>query len=340
MSGVSIALATFNGERYLAAQLASLAAQTHLPAELVVTDDCSDDRSIAIAQDFARGAPFPVTVVRNERRLGYRLNFLRAAGRCSADLIAYCDQDDLWDPDKLAAMTQPFAEPEVLLAYHNAIVIGEDGGRLGDLYAASPGVRTFAPLALEPWSLVAGFTQVFRRSLLRFSALHAASIDAYWPDEPMAHDQWQLFLASALGAVVRVGGAHARYRQHGDNVFGWENRAWLERPPGHFLRGESFVAAAGNRAELLRAMSGLLSAAERPRAQAAIVYYEALARRLDDRMAIYSSAALSARIARFQTLLRQRAYSRAQGSGRFGWKGLLMDGFGGVPLGSAMKRML
>ena len=88
MPSVSIALATHNGEKYLAAQLESLSRQTTLPAELVVTDDASVDRTRDVLGEFAATAPFPVRLHQNETRLGYRANFMRAAALCGSDLIA------------------------------------------------------------------------------------------------------------------------------------------------------------------------------------------------------------------------------------------------------------
>jgi glycosyltransferase involved in cell wall biosynthesis len=340
MLRVSIALATFNGERHLLAQLESLAGQTVLPWELVVADDRSADGTRDIVGAFAKTAPFPVHLRKNETRLGYRANFLRAADLCEGDLVAYCDQDDIWEPEKLAVMTRVFDDPEVLLAYHNATVIDGSGAAVGHLYRTGTANRRFAPLASDPWSLIAGFTQVFRRSLSRFSLLHAASMDPHWPAERLAHDQWQLFLASVLGEVVRVAQPLARYRQHGDNIFGWRDDHWLETAPGHVLRAEKFIAAARNRVELLRGMPANLDAVERARVQAGIAFYEDLQRRLDDRISMYSSAALSKRAKAFCALLRQRAYSNSEGSARFGWKGLLMDMFGGVPFGPILKRMI
>ena len=79
MPDVSIALATHNGEQYLAAQLDSLAQQTSPPAELVIVDDCSGDRTMEIVNAFAARAPFPVRVSRNEPASGFRESFMRAA---------------------------------------------------------------------------------------------------------------------------------------------------------------------------------------------------------------------------------------------------------------------
>jgi glycosyltransferase involved in cell wall biosynthesis len=67
-------MATYNGERHIKEQLDSLARQSLLPLELVVTDDGSTDATLAIVADFAQTAPFPVRVHRNVGRLGYVKN--------------------------------------------------------------------------------------------------------------------------------------------------------------------------------------------------------------------------------------------------------------------------
>src|SRR5579884_3482594 len=120
-------MATYNGDRFLREQLDSIAAQTRAPHELVVSDDGSTDRTLEIVREFSASAPFPVKLLQDERRLNYRLNFRRAAQNCSGDLIAFSDQDDVWQTDKLEKMARAFADPAILLAYHNAIVSSEGG---------------------------------------------------------------------------------------------------------------------------------------------------------------------------------------------------------------------
>ena len=101
MNSVSIAMATYNGKSYIGEQLASLANQSVAPAELIVTDDCSNDGTLDVIGHFAITAPFPVRIFKNERRIGHRENFMHAASLCTSDLIAFCDQDYIWDPKKL-----------------------------------------------------------------------------------------------------------------------------------------------------------------------------------------------------------------------------------------------
>jgi glycosyltransferase involved in cell wall biosynthesis len=98
---VSVALCTYNGARFLDEQLASLAAQTWRPLELVVCDDRSTDSTLAILAKFASTASFPVRIVQNGAWLGYKSNFKKAACLCQGELITFCDQDDIWLPTKL-----------------------------------------------------------------------------------------------------------------------------------------------------------------------------------------------------------------------------------------------
>jgi glycosyltransferase involved in cell wall biosynthesis len=79
---VSIALATYNGDRWLREQFDSLARQTLLPGELVIRDDQSTDRTLEVVEQFASEAPFPIRVIRNDTRLGFADNFMRALRNC------------------------------------------------------------------------------------------------------------------------------------------------------------------------------------------------------------------------------------------------------------------
>src|SRR5688572_16778447 len=102
MRSISIAMATYNGATFLRQQLDSIAAQTVPPIEIHIGDDGSTDNTESIVAAFATRAPFPVRFFRNDNRLGYGANFIRTAQRCAGEWIAFCDQDDVWSPGKLA----------------------------------------------------------------------------------------------------------------------------------------------------------------------------------------------------------------------------------------------
>lgn len=217
---ISIALATCNGARHLAALLDSLATQTHPPTELVALDDVSEDGTVAILEAFAVNAPFPVRVFRNPQRLGVAENFSRAIAHCRGDYIALADQDDAWRPDKLALLAGALAPSDVLAAFSDATVVDAELAPLG--YTMWQRVRLTAGeldrlergqgfSVLLKHHVVTGATLVFKTAL-RDSAL---PIPPDWP-----HDAWLALIAAAQGQVAPLRQALVSYRQHDRNVVG------------------------------------------------------------------------------------------------------------------------
>ena len=214
MTTISIAMATYNGEKFIREQLNSLAAQVYLPSELIVTDDGSNDKTLDIIADFSRTAPFSVLIHPNTSRLNYRENFMRCASRCSGDLIAFCDQDDIWDPDKLATLVEYFDRPDVDLVFHDFRLIDADGNQIADM------ASDLCPVSVDPWTNIRGLTIAFRRKLLKYSELWELSIDQFNPAERMGHDQWYLFLAHSFNSYRHISQPLLSYRQHGANLYG------------------------------------------------------------------------------------------------------------------------
>jgi len=216
---ISIALATYNGAPYLRQQLDSLMAQTVRPVEIVLCDDGSTDDTVAIARAYAADAPIPMRIIQNEQNLGWRANFMQAAALCLGDLIAFCDQDDVWNHDKLREVVQRF-EPDVLMVYHNAEVVDGELCHKGTLAMQRPDAEVMLANTLDPWISLLGLTITFRRELLLFWPLWANSVDKYAPGHRAAHDQWVCFLASSLGTTVYTDQQLLQYRLHGKNTVG------------------------------------------------------------------------------------------------------------------------
>jgi glycosyltransferase involved in cell wall biosynthesis len=101
---LAILLGTFQGQNFLARQLDTLAAQTYTDWALWVSDDRSSDGTLDILEAYRARWGNDKLVIRSGPAQGFRANFLALA--CNADIqadyYAFCDQDDLWDPDKLA----------------------------------------------------------------------------------------------------------------------------------------------------------------------------------------------------------------------------------------------
>src|SRR5207244_12381537 len=129
---ISVAMCTFNGSRFVAEQLTSIAAQTRPPDELIICDDCSSDETPKLVEAFIRTATFPVQLQVNEQNLGLTRNFERAIGLCKGDFIALSDQDDVWLPEKLARMESVFtSSPDLGLVFSDAELVDENRSLLG-----------------------------------------------------------------------------------------------------------------------------------------------------------------------------------------------------------------
>lgn len=205
-SSVSVALATYNGRRYLPEQLASLAAQTRRPDELVVCDDLSTDGTVELLEQFARTAPFPVRIHRNASNLGVLRNFEKALSLCEGDIIFLSDQDDVWLPEKIDEIVRLFeARPDALAIVNDKLIADENLVPTGATMLGN--IRGFGS---PDGNFVAGCCSAFRREWL--------GIALPIPDGAIAHDTWLIGLAHRLGLVSISEKALQYYRRHGSNV--------------------------------------------------------------------------------------------------------------------------
>ena len=236
---VAILLSSYNGARYLDRQLASLLGQTHTAWHLFWRDDGSTDDSVALLRRFAAAAPGRCTEIPTDERLGLTRSFLRllaeAAGS-GATHLAFCDQDDVWLPDKLArgitAMRAVAADaPTLYCASHIAV-----DAALRPRLTAAPLRRPPGFPASLTHNIAAGCTIVLNRPAV-------ALILASAPPADTLHDWWSYLVVSSAGGTILADSTPVLlYRQHGGNAVGiaasMSRRAWaaLRRGPVPFMR--------------------------------------------------------------------------------------------------------
>ena len=183
----SVAMSTYNGERFLAEQLSSICAQTRPVDEIVVSDDGSSDGTLRILDDFRLAHPqIRWKILPSAENHGFRESFLRALKACGGDLIFLCDQDDRWAPGKVETMLRHFeANPAMLSLISDFKTIDADGNLLNPnaptkkaSYTPRPGSATqAAPSSASTWerTCITGATKRFsymmspphRRKMLR-----------------------------------------------------------------------------------------------------------------------------------------------------------------------------
>lgn len=218
---ISIALCTYHGARYVLEQLESIAAQTLLPDEIVVCDDCSTDETAEIINTFGRRAPFPVHLYLNEHNLGSTKNFERAISLCAGEIILLSDQDDVWDPRKLERIRGVFSDrPHIGSVLTDAKVVDDE----------------LCPLPYTLWQFIK-FTRAEQRDirnsrafdvLLRHNVATGATLAFRSQFRPLilpipelwVHDGWIALLIAAVGAFDIIESPLISYRQHAGNQLG------------------------------------------------------------------------------------------------------------------------
>ncbi|WP_068077181.1 glycosyltransferase family 2 protein [Novosphingobium lentum] len=203
---VSIALATYNGARFLREQLDSFATQTHQPDELVVGDDGSSDETLAILEQFAATVAFPVRITVNAPNLGPYVNFARTIQRCSGDVVMLSDQDDRWHPDKIGRMLDFLVmHPRCWLAVHDATLVDDTGRPLGATLADQ--IRSAGDNPAH--GLIHGCCMAIDARLSRlFDPVPAMR----------SHDSWIALVAVALGLRCYLDQPLIDHRRHGSNA--------------------------------------------------------------------------------------------------------------------------
>ena len=216
---VHIVLATYNGEKYIGEQMDSLLAQSYENLSIEVCDDGSTDGTVAVIEEYmSRDAR--VSLHRNTENLGYVKNFLAGMKRSQAPYVMFCDQDDIWNRDKveISLKTMKRAEEEMpnkpVLVFTDAMnfdsTTGEELGLFHETSHLDVKKVDTAHLFMENKCI--GCTMLMNRAVLPYLI--------ELPDKIRVHDWWIALICSHFGMIRYVPQATLRYRQHEGNQIG------------------------------------------------------------------------------------------------------------------------
>lgn len=200
---ISIAVCTYNGEKFLAEQFDSLVNQSYPNLEIIVTDDCSKDKTIELLEGYAAKYDF-IKIYQNTENLGYIKNFEKALSLTTGEYIALCDQDDIWDLDKISLQYE--AMGDCLLHYHDSAFINHAGQNLGK--NLSDIVNMYEGNSYKPFlffNCVSGHATLIKKELLDYALP--------FPTE-LFHDRWLAYTATNLGSIGYLDRTLVKYRQH------------------------------------------------------------------------------------------------------------------------------
>ncbi|GAA4327277.1 glycosyltransferase family 2 protein [Mucilaginibacter gynuensis] len=210
-------MATYNGEHYIKEQLDSLLRQTYTNWKLMIRDDGSADNTIAIATGYTHRHTNISLQINHTSIKGARSNFAAlydmAAKSNDTRYIMFCDQDDIWLPEKIEKTLATMQEAEIqyptvpIMVYGNLELMTSSGGFLDEQIRLMPRMDFNHTIAQN---YAFGCTMMINKPLI-------TAID-HIPTEAQNHDYWISLTATALGRAVYISEKLIRYRQHELNV--------------------------------------------------------------------------------------------------------------------------
>ncbi len=128
---LSVALCTYNGERYIRGQIESILRQSMPVDEIIICDDGSTDNTLRIIESIQNRTSSNIRVYQSEKNLGVCDNFKKAVDLCKGDIVFFSDQDDLWHTDKVKIIAKYFTtHKNISVVFSNAILINKHGERI------------------------------------------------------------------------------------------------------------------------------------------------------------------------------------------------------------------
>lgn len=205
--GISVAMAVYNGEKYIREQILSILKQLKCNDELVISYDKSSDNTYRIISDLA---------VRDNRikifsgpSCGIVKNFENALRHCKNDYIFLSDQDDIWLDDKIIKVVKAFKSSSANVILHDCFLINEKNEIINQSFFKLRGCRQgflFNILRNSYMGCCMAIKRDFLINVLPF------------PKKIPMHDQWIGLIAEKKGCAYFLDSPLIKYRRHSNNA--------------------------------------------------------------------------------------------------------------------------
>jgi len=206
---VSVAMASYNGAKYIGEQIESILNQSYKNIEIIIVDDCSHDSTITIIKEYQTKSPF-IKLFLNSENSGVTKTFETAIIYCKGELIALSDQDDIWLPNKIETLVNEIGEHDAV--YANSMLGDEEGKSLNKPFTSLMNMKTYysgAPFLLS--NTVPGHAILMKAKFVK-------KIMPF-PDN-LFYDLWIGFNAASNNGIKFVDEVLVLYRQHQNNAVG------------------------------------------------------------------------------------------------------------------------
>lgn len=220
---VDILMATYNGERFVAEQIESIQGQSYKNWRLLVSDDCSTDGTLDVVREYAVEDDRIRIVSEGVKHGGAKENFFALMGHSDAPYCMFCDQDDVWNSEKIERELQAILENEAtsgvdfpLMVHSDLELIDGEGvsmnRRMSQTIGADPKTATTSQLLVT--GVATGCAIAINHACL------SKALECKRRDDVLMHDWWVTLVAAVFGKRIYIGSPLVAYRQHGDNVVG------------------------------------------------------------------------------------------------------------------------
>ena len=252
---ISVAIATYNGRRYIEEQLLSIIGQSIPVFEIVIVDDASTDDTWQIIEGLAKASPITIRTLKAAKNQGSTQSFAQAVEACQGEWIALADQDDVWMPEKIATLMALISKNNWNAIFSDALIVDENlkysGKYLLDNSRLTPKMRrAFCKgnglASLLKYNVVTGATLMFQS---RWKSL-ILPIEQGW-----IHDYWIALVIASSGLIGLCEEPLLVYRQHNQNQIGVKinlskelNKAKV-KPLGEYLEEARLFAVLTQRLE-------------------------------------------------------------------------------------------
>jgi glycosyltransferase involved in cell wall biosynthesis len=242
---ITILLATYNGAKYIKELIESIQRQNVTNWKLLVSDDCSTDNTVSIIQKEIEKDKRIKIISKGSKFGSAKLNFFNLMSVATGKYFLFCDQDDVWYPDKIEKLIREIKQIEneygniPSLVFSDSKVVDE---RLNVISESFERYQKYDPYDIDFGSLLslnvaAGCTMAFNVRLLH----QALKLESF--EHVMMHDWWMMLVAKAFGEIRYLDTALVKYRQHGDNEVGASGYSPVARARAKSFMQQQMIAS-------------------------------------------------------------------------------------------------
>lgn len=221
---IAILMATYNGERFLSEQIDSLLSQTCQDWHLFVHDDGSSDNTLAILNSYANDHPDKITLLDYPPQGGACKNFLSMLDRVEAPYYMFCDQDDVWLPEKIAVSLEEMKRQKTTasdkpIVIHTDLTIVDE--HLQPIYDSMWRYSGIQPQYVKTFTDAGGHTTIATGSTMLFNGEARKVSLSHHSDKAIMHDCWICLCVLRSNGILKALDCHTvLYRQHASNCLG------------------------------------------------------------------------------------------------------------------------